>query len=147
MFKAAAGLAACAALYLTAIYAFVWSGNRRIAWASSRGVVLGPKPSFPSAREIWSRHSVSMTVTYGTLFLAMTLAGFSLWQRVGFAALAGLVFASFWISNSQDRIALDVASPARRTASIVGYWCLSVADWFGYMGVLCFGAALLVELF
>jgi glycerol uptake facilitator-like aquaporin len=147
MFKAAAGLAACGALYLTAIYAFVWFGNRRIEWASSRGVALGPKPSFPSAREIWSRHRVEMTVTYGICFLALALADFSLWQRVGFAGLAALVFGSFWISNSRDRIVLDAASPARKTASSVGYWFLSVADWFGYLGILCFGTALLVEAF
>jgi hypothetical protein len=30
--------------------------------------------------------------------------------------------------------------------SRVGYWCLSVVDWFGYMGVLCFGTAVIAEL-
>jgi len=145
MAKAAAGLVACAALYLTTIYAFVWFGRRRIDWAASRGVALEPEPSFPSAREIWTRHSVDMTVIYGVIFLALALAGFSLWQRIGFAGLAALVFGSFWISNSQGRIGLDVASPARRAGSSVGYWCLSVADWFGYLGVLCFGTAFLAE--
>jgi len=86
-----------------------------------------------------------MTVIYGVIFLALALAGFSLWQRIGFAGLAALVFGSFWISNSQGRIGLDVASPARRAGSSVGYWCLSVADWFGYLGVLCFGTAFLAE--
>lgn len=147
MLRSLAGLIICATLYLGAIYAFVWVGKRRIAWASSRGVALGPEPNFPSAFEIWTRHSIDMTVIYGIFFLVMGFAGFSLGQRVGLAGLVALVFGSFWVSNSPARIGLDVASPARRRASTFGYWCLSVADWFGYMGVLCFATALLVEAF
>jgi hypothetical protein len=147
MLKSVAGLFICAALYLSAIYAFVWAGRRRIEWASTRGVALGPEPKFPSVSEIWTRHSVDMTVIYGIFFLVLGLAGVSLWQRVGIAGLAALVFGSFWIANSPSRIGLDVASPTRRTASTVGYWFLSVADWLGYLGMLCFMAAVVVEVF
>jgi hypothetical protein len=146
MLESVVGLIACASLYLGAIWTFVWIGKRRIEWASRHGVAVGPKPQFPSVPEIWTRHSAEMTVIYGVFFLALALAGFPLWQRVGIAAFASLVFGSFWIANSPSRIALDVASPARRTASTAGYWCLSVTDWFSYMGVLCFGTAFLVEL-
>ena len=147
MVRSLVGLVACAALYLSSIYAFVWIGKRRIQWATHRGVTLGPEPTFPSVSGIWTRHSVEMTVIYGILFIALALAGFSIWQRAGIAGLAALVFGSFWIANSPNPIGLDVASPARRAASTAGYWCLAVADWFGYMGVLCFGTALLVEIF
>ena len=141
------GLFACSALYLSAIYAFVWIGERRIKWAASHGVTLGTGPKFPSVSEIWTRHSVEMTLIYGIFFAALALAGFSIWQRVGIAALAALVFGSLWIANSPNPVGLDIGSPARRAASTAGYWCISVADWFGYMGGLCFGTALLVEVF
>lgn len=146
MLSSVIGLILCVAFYLSAIYGFVWIGNRRIQWASDHGVTLGPRPEFPSPIEIWTRHSVEMTVIFGIFFVALGLSGFPLWQRVGIAGLIALVFGSFWISNSPTPIALDVASPARRMASTAGYWCLSVADWFGYVGVLCFGTALLLEL-
>jgi hypothetical protein len=146
MLRSFVGLFACAVLYLGVIFAFVWAGKRRIAWASRRGESLGPEPKFPSASEIWKRHGVDMTVIYGLFFLVLAFAGFSIWQRVGIAGLAALVFGSFWIANSPGRIGLDVASRARRTASAAGYWCLSVADWFAYLGVLCFLTALVVEL-
>lgn len=141
------GLIASGLLYLSTIYAFVWAGERRVQWAARHGLALGPAPTFPSAAEIWRRHGVEMTIIYGAFFVALALAGFPLWQRAAIAGLAALVFGSFWIANSAERIRLDVASPTRRSASSVGYWCLSVADWCGYMGVLCFGTALLVEVF
>ena len=145
MLKSATGLVACAALYLSAIYIFVWVGRRRIEWASSRGITLGPEPKFPSASEIWTRHSIDMTVIYGLFFAAFALADFPLWQRFGFTGLAALLFGSLWIANSPTPIGLEVASPAQRFVGLVGYWFLSVADWFGYLGVLCFGTSLLIE--
>jgi hypothetical protein len=147
MLKSILGLLVSAALYLGAVYAFVWAGRRRIEWASRRGVLLGPAPAVPSTSELWNRHSVDMTIIYGVFFLALGIAGFSVWQRVGFAALVAIVFGSFWIANSPNRIGLEVASPVRRMASVVGYWCLSVADWFGYLCILCFATALIMELF
>jgi hypothetical protein len=147
MLTSIAALIACAVLYLTAIYAFVWAGRRRIEWAAGQGLALGPEPKFPSVPDIWGRHSVEMTVIYGAIFLALAAAGLSVGEWVGFAALSAVVFGSFWIANSPGEIALDAASPGRRTMSRVGYWCLSVADWFGYMGVLCFGTAVIAEIF
>lgn len=146
MIRSIAGLIACAVLYLGTIYAFVWAGRRRIEWGASQGLALGPEPKFPSASEIWRRHSVDMTVIYAVVFLALAATGFSLGERIGIAGLAALVFGSFWIANSPGQIGLDAASPARRVASSIAYWFLSVADWFGYMGVLCFGTALIYEL-
>ena len=147
MLKSVVGLVACVALYLSAIYAFVWAGRRRIEWASSRGVTLGPEPKVPSPSDVWTRHSVDMTIVYGIVFLALALVGIPLGQRFGFAALAAVVFGSFWVSNSPAPVVLEMASPARRAGSLVGYWALSVADWLGYMGVVCFGTSLVVELF
>lgn len=145
MLRSLLGLLACAVLYFSTISAFVWIGRRRIEWASHRGLVLEPRPEFPSLTGILRRHSIDMTLIYGAFFIVLGLAGFSIWQRVGIAAMAALVFGSFWIANSPGQIGLDVASAVRRRTSTAGYWCLSVADWFGYLGVLCFGAALLVE--
>jgi hypothetical protein len=139
------GLIVCALLYLGAIAVFVRVGRRRIKWASREGVSLGPEPEFPSAAEIWTRHSVEMTVIYGVFFVALAVADFPIWQRVGIAGLAALVFGSLWIANSPTPVGLDIATPRRRVASTAGYWCLAVADWFGYMGVLCFGTSLIVE--
>ena len=88
-----------------------------------------------------------MTVIFGIFFVALALSGFVIWQRLGIAGLLALLFGYSAIANSPSPVALDIASPARRMASTAGYWCLAVVDWFGYLGVLCFATALLVEVF
>lgn len=88
-----------------------------------------------------------MTVIYGACFVALALAGFSIWGRLAFATLGALVFGSLWIANSPVSIELPMASRSRNIAGKIGYWSLSVADWFGYMAVLCFATGLAVENF
>ncbi len=114
-------------------------------WGARHGVALGPEPKTPSLVEIWNRHSVEMTVIYGAVFVALALLDFTIWQRLGFAALGALVFGSLWISKSSATEGLPGISAGRKVAGTVGYWCLAVADWFGYFGVLCFGTAIIVE--
>lgn len=141
------GLIASALLYLVAIYAFVWTGERRMRWAAQHGIQLGPEPKFPNAAEIWKRHSVEMTVIYAVVFLLLALMDFTIGARLGFAALGALVFGSVWIANSPSDPGLPGSSAAAKRASDFGYWCLAVLDWFGYMSVLCFAAAMVAELF
>ncbi|HET7122026.1 MAG TPA: hypothetical protein VFI17_12360 [Solirubrobacterales bacterium] len=93
-----------------------------------------------------SRHGVETIAIYGIAFVALALMDFTVWERLGFAALSALVFGSLWIANSPVSSGLPGVSPMRRAASNVGYWCLSVSDWLGYFGVLCFGTAILVEM-
>jgi hypothetical protein len=88
-----------------------------------------------------------MTVIYGALFVALALMDFTSLQRVGFAALSALVFGYWWVANSQIIEGLPGMTSGRKVASNFGYWCLAVADWFGYFGLLCFGTALVVEAF
>ena len=146
MASSAFGLVACGLIYFAAIYSFVWFGRRRIAWASRHDIVLEPEPKLPSsAADIWGRHGLDTTIIYFIFFLALAVADFPLWQRAGIAVLTAVVFGSLWISKTPGGVALDVASRSRRIASVAGYWCLAVADWLGYMGVLCFGAALIAE--
>jgi hypothetical protein len=143
----AVGFVASGILYLVAIYGFVWMGTRRMDWGARHGVALSPQPKCPSVSEIWSRHSVEMTVIYGALFVALALMDFTSLQRVGFAALSALVFGYWWVANSQIIEGLPGMTSGRKVASNFGYWCLAVADWFGYFGLLCFGTALVVEAF
>ncbi|HET7053209.1 MAG TPA: hypothetical protein VFI09_04740 [Solirubrobacterales bacterium] len=88
-----------------------------------------------------------MTVIYGVLFVVLALIDFTIWQRLGFAALSVVVFGSLWVANSSISEGLPGVSSTRKSASSLGYWCLAVADWFGYLGVLCFGTAIIVEVF
>jgi hypothetical protein len=140
------GLLASTLLYLAVIYGFVWAGERRVRWGAKRGLSPNFEPKYPSAAEIWNRHSVEMTVIYAGVFVLLALMNFTIWARVGFAALAGLVFGSVWIASSPSDPGLPGTSQVITRASNLGYWCLAVLDWFGYMCLLCFGTALLVEL-
>lgn len=147
MLTSAVGFVASVILYLAAIYSFVWTGTRRMEWGARHGVALSPEPKVPSVVEIWNRHSVEMTVIYGVLFVVLALIDFTIWQRLGFAALSAVVFGSLWVANSSISEGLPGVSSTRKSASSLGYWCLAVADWFGYLGVLCFGTAIIVEVF
>jgi hypothetical protein len=140
------GLIASALLYLAAIYAFVWTGERRMRWGAQHGVALGPEPKFPSAAEIWKRHSVEMTVIYLVVFALLALMDFTIWARLGFAAIGALVFGSIWFANSPEDLDLPRSSSVAKAGSNFGYWCLAVLDWFGYLSLLCFAAALVVEI-
>jgi hypothetical protein len=141
------GLIASTLLYLAAIYALVWAGQRRVKWGAQRGLSPNVEPKFPSVTEIWNRHSVEMTVIYAVVFALLALMDFTIWARLGFAALGALFFGSAWIANSPSDPGLPGSSPAAKRASDFGYWCLAVLDWFGYMSVLCFAGAVVAELF
>lgn len=137
------GLLLSAGLYVLAIYGSVWAGKRRIAWALARGVQLGPEPRFPRATEIWTGHRVDMTVTYALCFTALALAGFSIWERLAFAALSALVFGWIWIANLAPN-ELPIASWKRNMTEKTMYGCLLFACVFGYMATLCFATGLVV---
>jgi len=81
------GLIASTMLYLVAIYAFVWTGERRMRWGEQHGVLLSPEPKFPTAADVWKRHSVDMTVIYFVAFVLLALMDFTILERLGFAAL------------------------------------------------------------
>jgi hypothetical protein len=140
------GLIASAVLYLAAIYAFVWTGERRMRWGAQHGIALEPAPKVPSAAEIWKRHSVEMTVIYLTVFIVLALMGFTIWERLGFAALGALVFGSSWFASSPRDLGLPGSSSVASATSKFGYWCLAVLDWFGYMSLLCFVAAIITSI-
>jgi len=146
MLASIVGLIASALLYLAAVYAFVWTGERRMRWGAQHGITLAPEPQFPSAAELWKRHSVEMTVIYLVVFVVLTLMDFTIWERLGFAALGALVFGSVWFANSPRDLGLPGSSSIARVTSKFGYWCLAVLDWFGYMSLLCFCAAVLMAI-
>ena len=141
----ATGLVVSGVVYLLAIYGFVWAGRRRMAWGKRHGMSLSPEPKVPSVAEIWNRHSGEMTVIYGAAFVILDLMGLTLWERLGFAALGAIVFGSQWVANSPVTEGLPGVSRGRRMASNLGYWCLSVADWLGYLSVLCFSTTIVAE--
>lgn len=115
-------------------------------WAAQRGVTLAPEPKFPSPTELWKRHSVEMTVIYVAVFVVLALMDFTIWERLGFAALGALVFGSQWFAYRPRDLGLPGASSFAKATSNFGYWCLAVLDWFAYMSVLCFAAAVVTEL-
>lgn len=140
------GLIASGLLYLATIYGFVWTGERRMRWGDQHGIQLGPEPKFPSVAEIWKRHSVEMTLIYFVVFVLLALMNFTLWARLGFAALGALVFGSIWFANSPEGVDLPGSSSVAKAGSNFGYWCLAVLDWFAYMSLLCFAAGVVVEI-
>ena len=146
MLTSIVGLIASALLYLAAVYAFVWTGERRMRWGAQHGITLSPKPRFPTAAELWKRHSVEMTVIYLAVFVVLALMDFTIWERLGFAALGALVFGSVWFANSPRDLGLPGSSSMARATSKFGYWCLAVLDWFGYMSMLCFTAAVFTDI-
>jgi len=133
-------------LYLAAIHAFVWTGERRVRWGAQHDVLLSPEPKVPTAAEVWKRHSVDMTVIYFVAFVVLALMDFTILERLGFAALGALVFGSIWFANIPHDLALPGSSSVAIAASKLGYWCLAVLDWCGYMSLLCFAAAIVVDL-
>jgi hypothetical protein len=141
------GFVASLAVYFASIYGFIWAGTRRMEWGARHGVGLSPEPTKPSIGDIWTRHSAEMTVIYGVAFIALVVFDFTIWQRLGFALLGAVTFGSLWVSSSTVTDGLPGTSSGRRLASNCGYWLLSVADWFGYFGVLCFGTSIVIGLF
>ena len=109
-------------------------------------MTLGPEPVSPSIGEIWARHGGDTNVIFGIFFLALAFADFPLWQRAGIAGLAALVFGSLWLVNRPQKGPISGAGSFREAGTFTGYWCLAVLDWLGYLGIICFGTAVLVEL-
>jgi hypothetical protein len=115
-------------------------------WAAEHGIELAPAPKFPSAAEVWKRHSVEMTLIYLAVFVLLALMDFTIWARLGFAAIGALVFGSIWFANSPEDLGLPESSSVAQLGSNLGYWCLAVLDWLGYLSLLCFAAAVVVEI-
>jgi len=132
------------ALYLIAIYGLVWSASRRIKDLEGSGIPVDNRWKFPSARELLDRHSVEWLVGFFALFLLLGLVDFPLWQRLGIGAMLALYFGSVWFDRS-GRNTDEGVSGARRFASNLWYWLLAVADWLGFMWILCFASALVLE--
>jgi hypothetical protein len=147
MLTAIIGLISSALLYLGVVYAFVWTGERRMRWGERHGFLLTPEPKIPTAAEIVKRRSTEMIVIYSGVFVLLGLMDFTIWARLGFAAIGAVVFGSASFANTPHDLALPGTSLVARVNSRVGYWCLAVLDWFGFFGVLCFGTALLIEAF
>lgn len=140
----AGGLLMALALYLAAIYAIVWSASRRISAADGRGLSVGEKPTFPSMREVWVRHSLEWLIGFFAFFLLLGITDFPIWQRLGLGAALALVFGSVWFDQSGRAPASEAG---RRLPSNAWYWLLAVVDWLGFMWTLCFASALVVEVF
>lgn len=144
MVLAICGLLFSLALYLAAIYGLVWSASRRVRYLEAQGVSTDDRWKFPSAREILIRHSGEWLLGFFVFFLLLGLADFPLWQRLGIGALAALYFGSIWFDQS-GRNMDERVSAGRRLASNVWYWLLAVADWLGFMWLLGFASALVLE--
>jgi hypothetical protein len=140
----AAGLLASLALYMAAIGAFVSVGSRHIQRAEEQGVALGPRPDFPAWRAIWRRHGIETPIIFGVFFGVLALAGFPLWQRIGIVVSLALVFGSSWVSKSETWSSLARGKSLRHRVMAAEYWCLSVLDWLGYLGVVCFASSIVV---
>ncbi|HYQ78817.1 MAG TPA: hypothetical protein VEP91_06890 [Solirubrobacterales bacterium] len=87
-----------------------------------------------------------MTAIYAAVFVLLALMDFTIWERLGFAALGALAFGSQWFANRPRDLGLPGASSTAKAFSNFGYWCLAVIDWLGYMSVLCFATAAVMEI-
>jgi hypothetical protein len=138
------GFLTALALYLAAIYGIAWSASRRISEIEGRSVPIRHRLAFPSVHEIWIRHSVEWLLGFFVFFLLLGLTEFPLWQRLGLGAVFALYFGSVWFDQSGRNTDKEVRR-YRRGASNVWYWLLAVADWLGFMWIVCFASALVIE--
>jgi len=137
------GLCASVGLYLSAIYGIEWSSSRRIKAAESRGIAVDAAPSFPTAAEIVRRHSIEWAIGFAVFFIALEVADFSLWQRLGIAVILAMTFGSMWLAQTEPG---EGAPPTNHSmGSNVWYWLLAVGDWMGFLSVLCFATEILVR--
>ena len=135
------GLFLALALYLAAIYGILWSAGRRRIGADA----MPAEPlRFPSYWEILTRHSLEWLLGFFAFFLLLGIADFPLWQRLGLGAVFALVFGWAWFDQS-GRNRDDDAAPRHKAASNLWYWFLAFVDWLGFMWLLCFSSALVLE--
>lgn len=138
------GLLASVALYLVAIYGIAWSSSRRAIAAEDRGIEVDAPLPFPTATEIVKRHSVNWAIGFALFFVALAIADFPFWQRLGIAGVLALAFGSMWLAQSEPGSSSTEGSSIRRLGSNAWYWLLAVADWFGFLSVLCFATEVLI---
>jgi hypothetical protein len=139
------GLLASVGLYLIAIYGIAWSSSRRIKAAENYGATVDAQLSFPSATEIFRRHSVEWAIGFAILFVILAVADFPFWQRLGIAGVLAIVFGSMWLAQSEPGEAAEAAPSIHGTGSNIWYWLLAVGDWFGFLAVLCFATEVLAR--
>ena len=140
------GLLASVILYLSAIYGIVWSSSQRVRAAEGRGIEIDARLSFPTAAKILRRHAVEWTIGYAVFFIILAIANFPFWQRLGIAGVLAVVFGSTWLAQSEPGSAAEAAPPIRRMGSNIWYWLLAVADWLGFLSVLCFATEALIRI-
>lgn len=75
-------------------------------WGERHGILLTPEPKIPSAAEILKRHSIEMIVIYAGVFVLLDLMNFTIWARLGFAAIGAVVLGSASFANTPHDLAL-----------------------------------------
>jgi len=138
------GLLMALIMYLAAIYGMVWSASHRISEIEDRGGPVPERPTFPSVHDIWIRHSVEWLIGFFTFFLLLGVVDFPLWQRLGIGFLLALYMGSIWFDQSGRNTDKEIPKH-RRGASNLWYWLLAVADFLGFLWILCFASALALE--
>jgi len=138
------GLVLAFVLYMAAIYGISWTAVRRV---DNAGAQISPSsaPIRPSTREVVERHSIEWLVGFFAFYLLLGIADFPLWQQLGMGALFALWFGSVWF-NQSGRNRDPGLSAGRRFASDAWYWLIAVADWLGFMWMLCFASAVVLAL-
>lgn len=93
------------------------------------------------------RHGLEWTIGLAIFFLLLGLTDFPLWQRLGVAGMFAVVLGSLWLAQSDRGGSAEQAPLAQRLGSDIWYWMLATVDWLGFLGLLCFGSELLLQLF
>ena len=138
------GLLLAVALYMAAIYGITWTASRRVNNADVQAFSSGVQP-LPSFREAAERHSIEWLAGFFAFYLLLGLTDFPLWQQLGMGAVFALWFGSAWF-NQSGRNRDPGLGTGHRFASNSWYWLLAVADWLGFMWILCFASAFLLAL-
>jgi len=141
----ACGLLLAFLLYMAAIYGISWTASRRLANSGTQVSPSGVR-IVPSLKELIERHSIEWLVGFLAFYLLLGLTDFPLWQQLGMGTVFALWFGSIWFHGS-GRNRDPGLGAGRRFASDSWYWLLAVADWLGFMWMLCFASAFLLALF
>lgn len=113
--------------------------------AESRGIEVDAPLSFPGAAEIARRHSLEWAIGFAIFFIILAIAAFPFWQRLGIAGVLAIAFGSMWLTQSEPGSSSEEVPPIHRLGSNAWYWLLAVADWLGFLSVLCFATEVVVR--
>lgn len=146
---AVAGLFVALFAWIGAMLGIVWTRKRHGPIVVAAGVDVRREDRQTSVIRVARRHTAGWTALFVTVFLALALTGFPLWQRVLFALVLAVFYGLDRIRRGEaNRIGRDEPSRVAlfgETRDRVWYRLLAICEWGGYLVSLVFLTDLLAQ--